>query len=357
MNARFLVFLSFVVGCGGASTPRAVGSDEGACYPNGTCDPGLDCVAATCVPATIADAGADDDSGSNVDGGGVPDAGVTSDSGVPVGGACLLTDTDTDTYSYVWYSVHSAVAHFNVDGVGDENTTAGCGIADGVNGIDNGYGDMVAAQLSGGTPHGQTVTSLDADMSNGLEPSTSAGSDLRVTVVFTHVRADIIANPNDPCVGVRVDVARTGTNYPSASGVGSFTNSRFQGALDSTLSLHFPGTRLLAGQVLDFDIRNPVLDITISTSFNSFVDTASFIGGFVFFRPSASDIMAGRSYTGYSLDAALAAVGGSAYDGIRPWLTMYQDLFMLPDGTLAPCGVGITPNSFAVNLRLSANHN
>jgi hypothetical protein len=42
-----LVFLGFVVGCGGDS--KAAGTEGGSCYPNDTCNAGLTCASHLCV--------------------------------------------------------------------------------------------------------------------------------------------------------------------------------------------------------------------------------------------------------------------------------------------------------------------
>lgn len=52
--------LAILVGCGGDDALQPMGGVGEQCYPNGTCNDGLMCVAATCTPVELVDAGVDD---------------------------------------------------------------------------------------------------------------------------------------------------------------------------------------------------------------------------------------------------------------------------------------------------------
>lgn len=398
MNLRAQIFLIlFAVGCGGESTLPA-GTAGAPCYPNGTCNLGLVCVATTCTTtiadagtdaggdagsgsdgsvvdgsttdagtdSAVADAGADQDAGADsgtsadagLDSGANTDAGTSADAGVDSGTlpSCVITDTDTGTYTFLLANVSTYTARFNLDGFDNSNTVAGCGIQDTSEGYDNGAGTMAAAEFVGGSPHGVQTIGLDATLSAALFGNASHG-DLTVQVVLTHLKQNLWIDMNDPCVGVHLLITRPNEFYPTPLGSSAMVNGRVQGTFDRTVTLPF---NIGGGTMLTLNLYQPVFDLQYQScgSSNSqlCINTSlSFIGGHVFMAPTDADMAAGRDYSGVlGVDEQLYSIWSGFYATYtRPYLFQYQDIFMNPDGTKAPCGTNQPPNAYATTLRFA----
>lgn len=399
MNLRALIVLIlFAVGCGGESTLPA-GTEGAPCYPNGTCNLGLVCVATTCTTATadagtdaggdagsgidgsvvdgstttdagtdsaVADAGADQDAGADSgtsadagsDSGTLVDAGTTADAGVDSGTptSCLDTDTDTGTYTFLISNLSTQFANFNLDGVDNTDTVAGCGITDTTEGYDNGMGTMVAAEFVGGSPHGVQTIPIDLTLSNALFGNNLNNSDLTFQVVLTHVKQNIQYDMSDLCVGVHLLISRPNQVQPTPLASGAMVDGRIQGAFDRAITLPF---NIGGGTVLTVKLLQPVFDFKFLScaGYNQpcMNKSLSFIGGSVFMAPTAADTAAGRDYSGLlSLDDQLYGIWSGFYTTYtRPYLFQYQDLFLNPDGTRAPCGANQPPNAYATTLRFA----
>ncbi len=386
-----------IAGCGGESTLPA-GTEGAPCYPNGTCNLGLVCVATTCTTTTadagtdaggdagsgsdgsvvdgstttdagtdsaVADAGADQDAGADSgtsadagsDSGILVDAGTTADAGSDAGTpSCLIADTDTGTHTFLVRSLSTQVARFNLDGVDNTDTVAGCGITDTAEGYDNGAGTMVAAEFSGGSPHGVQTITLDLTLSNALFGNNLSNSDLTFQVVLTHLKQNIPWDVNDPCVGVHLLISRPNQIQATPLASGAMVDGRIQGAFDRAVTLPF---NIGGGTVLTVKLLQPVFDFKyLPCAGNSQIcmnTSLSFIGGSVFMAPTAADTAAGRDYSGLlSLDDQLYGIWSGFYTTYtRPYLFQYQDLFLNPDGTRAPCGANQPPNAYATTLRFA----
>lgn len=349
--------LAALIGCSDPGEFQTL--TDGAVTPDGTVnmdsgatdiDSGTDSSVPDSDSGTGADAGTQTDSG--VDSGTPSDSGVAGDAGVvtpPVDPACLASDTDTGSYTFWVTQFGTKYPHFNIDGVGDENTVAGCGVTDGVGGYDNGFGTMALTEF-GGSPHGIVVPGLDALLSSKYQMASTGMFQVRIT----HVRADIVTNPNDDCVGIVVNQSWPGTVVPSQMGVGAMVNRRLQGSFSAPLNLRFPTTS--NGTIYDFTLYEPVIDITIATNFTGLITVNSYIGGYSFFKATAEDMAAGRDFSGVpSIDALLSSLFTPMQYAqyMAPWLPQYLDIHMNPDGSRNPCSASEPPNAFAMTFRFA----
>ncbi len=229
-----VVATMLVSACDGAGTRVVpVGTEGGVCYPNASCNDGLDCIEGVCVGSFVPDGGVEGDggnvlpdSGNQPDSGSLPDAGGgTPDAGsgstVPSDGICPGHYSLIGNTIYLKMTTLNPRAHLeNVDGLDDSVTRSVDRVPfDYAGGVENGFGDFLADMEDGLAFPGGGATlpvyipsMMDSSVKNqGSFTVTPASFWVRISGLDSVPQGITWSTYSDPCV-------RVSTSFDGVSG-------------------------------------------------------------------------------------------------------------------------------------------